>query len=222
MATQRDPASGSRASWVLVVCLLVLSTLLVGCVTGEGPVKSETREIRPFSELEVGAGIHVVMTIGPIEHLEVSAQANILDAIGVNVSGRVLKIDAATDFTSTEPVTVTVTGPGLDRIAIGGGAEAVVNGLHVDALQIFARGGSRIAISGTAATVMLSADGGSISDLADLSADTVDVAIDGAAAATIRAAEIVTGRASGGARLDVLGDAQVTVDADGGATVSDR
>jgi Putative auto-transporter adhesin, head GIN domain len=218
----RNHRSGSRAGAAIVGCVLLLAATLAGCVTGEGPVTSETREIRPFSRLEVGAGIHVVMTVGPAEHLEVSAQANILDAVAANVSGRVLKINAERDFTSTEPVTVTLTGPTLDQITTSGGAQAVVTGVDVDALQINANGGSIVTVSGTATAVRLTADGGAKANLADLAATTVDLGIDGAATATLTAGDLVTGRASGGAEISVGGDALVTVNADGGAVVVRR
>ncbi len=222
MTTLRKPTPGFRPGPILVGTFLLLSTVLLGCVTGEGPVTSETREIRPFSELEVGAGIHVVMTIGPVERLEVSAQANVLDAVATNVSGRVLKIDAERDFTSTDPVTVIVTGPSLDRITISGGAQTVVTGLDVDALELSAKGGSIATLSGMATAVKLTADGGATANLAELIAQTVDVGIDGGATATLTAGDVVTGRASGGAQVSVGGQAVVTVDADGDAHVVRR
>lgn len=218
----RSPGRRLRTGATIVGAITVLSAVLAGCVSGEGPVTSETREIRPFSQLEVGAGIRVVMTIGPVEHLEVSAQANILEAVATTVSGRTLTIEAERDFTTTEPVTVTLVGPTLERITTSGGAQAVVTGLDVDTFVISAKSGSIVTASGRANRVELTADGGSTSNLAELSATTVDVSVDGAATATILAQDVVTGTASGGAQLVVAGDAAVTVDADGGAQVVRR
>ncbi|HEX9551081.1 MAG TPA: DUF2807 domain-containing protein [Candidatus Limnocylindrales bacterium] len=211
-----------RAGAAAVGTMVVLSAILAGCATGEGPVTTETREIRPFSELEVGAGIQVVMTIGPVERLEVSAQANILDTVATTVSGRTLTIDAERDFVSTEAVTVTIAGPSLDRLTISGGAGAEVRGLDVEAFEVAARGGATVAVSGRAGIVTLTADGGSTVNLADLSAVSVSVDLDAGATATIRAGELVSGSASGGAELTVAGDAVVAVDADGGARVVRR
>jgi len=211
-----------RAGAAAVGTMVVLSAILAGCATGEGPVTTETREIRPFSELEVGAGIQVVMTIGPVERLEVSAQANILDTVATTVSGRTLTIDAERDFVSTEAVTVTIAGPSLDRLTISGGAGAEVRGLDVEAFEVAARGGATVAVSGRAGIVTLTADGGSTVNLAGLSAVSVSVDLDAGATATIRAGELVSGSASGGAKLTVAGDAVVTVDTDGGARVVRR
>jgi hypothetical protein len=99
---------------------------------------------------------------------------------------------------------------------------AVVTGLDVDALDISAKGGAIVTLSGRATAVKLTADGGSTANLADLAAMTVNVGIDGAATATLTAGDLVTGRASGGAQVSVSGDALVTVNADGGTRVVRR
>ena len=102
------------------------------------------------------------------------------------------------------------------------GAGAEVRGLDVEAFEVAARGGATVAVSGRAGIVTLTADGGSTVNLAGLSAVSVSVDLDAGATATIRAGELVSGSASGGAKLTVAGDAVVTVDTDGGARVVRR
>ena len=112
-----------RARRVAVRIALVLPLALAGCIQGQGPVTTETRDARPFTRLEVGAGIQVDLTIGPAGPLRVSAQANVLRAVETSVSGDTLRIAANQDFTTTEPVTVTVTAPVLDAASLTGGAQ---------------------------------------------------------------------------------------------------
>ncbi len=209
-----------RARRGLLGALLVLPVLLAACIQGQGPVTNETRDPGPFTRLEVGSGILVVLTIGPAGPLQVSAQANVLPAVATVVSGNTLKVGASDDFTSSQPVTVTVSTPSLEAISMSGGAQAQVSQLQADALELDVKGGAHLTASGSASSVTLTADGGSIADLGDLAAATVSVKLAGGATATASATGQVSGTASGGAHLAVRGDPVLDVQSSGGAEVS--
>ena len=200
--------------------LLGLSVVLTGCVQGTGPVTSETRDVRPFTSIEAGAGIQVVISTGSPARLEVSAQSNLLAAIATTVSGGTLTIDASEDFTTSEPVRVTVSAPTLDRISLSGGAQARLDGVAADELAFTVKGGARLTVVGSSGTVTLTADGGSTADLRGLDARTVAVSLAGGATATVSASDAVNGSASGGARLTVVGGAHLAVAESGGAAVA--
>jgi hypothetical protein len=202
-----------------LAALVLVPTIVVGCVTGEGPVVHETRELRPFRRVEVGSGIHLVVTIGPATTIDVGAQANLLDAIATEVTTDTLHVEAAGDFTTTEPVTVTVSTPTLEAVVLSGGAEASLDGLEVMALEVVAKGGSRVTASGAVSEVTLTADGGSQAHLGDLVASTVHVTLAGGSEVVVTADEAVDGRATGGARLTVGGLAATDVAISGGATI---
>jgi hypothetical protein len=201
-----------------ILGLLALS----GCVEGNGPVVSELRDIRPFSRLEVGSGIRVEATIGDSTGLAVRAQQNILPMVATEVTGTTLTVEARDDFTSAEPVTVVVSTGSLQAVSMSGGAVLHVDQLDGDTIDLDARGGSQLTISGTAGHVSLMADGGSVVDLANLSARLFEVTVGGGATASVRASERVTGSASGGASLSVAGSGSVEVTATGGASVARR
>jgi hypothetical protein len=201
--------------------MLALSTALVaGCVVGEGPVVSETREVRTFDRIEAGSGIHVSMRIGLTQDLEVRGQENVLGAITTDVEGGTLKIEARDDFTSVEPVTVTIVALALAGISMSGGAQATIEGLDATSLEIDIRGGARATVIGAAATVELSADGGAVAELGDLAAAMMTIDVSGGASAIVQASESITGTASGGSTLAVRGDADVDVLTSGGSEVT--
>jgi Putative auto-transporter adhesin, head GIN domain len=204
----------------LAGALLTVPLILAGCLTGEGPVVSETRDVRAFDRIEVGAGIRVAMRIGPAEALEVRAQSNLLDAIATDVTGSTLTIDARGSFTSAEAVTVVVVAPALEAIALSGGAQATIEGLEAASIEIAANGGSHATLVGTAERVELKCNGGSSAELGDLVARTITTTLAGGATATVNASGEVTGSASGGSHLTVRGDADVAVETSGGAEVA--
>jgi hypothetical protein len=199
--------------------LLLVPLIVVGCIGGQGPVTTETRETRAFARIEVGAGVRLELSIGPAGPIEVSAQANVLPAIGTDVSGDTLRIEAREDYTTTVPVTVTVTVPAIHAVSLSGGAAATISGLDSDAIELSVKGGARATVVGTTGTVTLTADGGSTVDLGALTAGEVSVTLAGGSAATVSASGTVHGFANGGSQLTVRGSAVVSVEESGGASV---
>jgi len=202
------------------IFLLVLVGVLAGCVQGQGPVTIETREVGAFSRIEASAGIRVVVRVGPSKAIEVTAQENLLAVIATDVRGDTLSIEASEDFTTLEPVTVTVVVPALDGITLSGGSQAVIDGLDAESLELRIRGGAQVTAAGTVGSVTLHADGGATASLEDLSVRVATVSMDGGATATLTASDDVTGTAAGGARLTVLGDAVLSVEESGGSEVA--
>jgi hypothetical protein len=200
--------------------LLVLVGVLAGCVQGQGPVTSETREVGAFSRIEATAGIRIVVHIGPSEAVEVSAQENLLPVIATDLRGDTLSIEASEDFTTLEPVTITVVVPALDGITLSGGSQAVIDGLDGESLELRIRGGAQVTAAGSVDSVGLDAGGGAMASLEDLSARVATVSMDGGAAATLTASGEVSGTAAGGSRLTVLGDAVVSVEESPGSVVA--
>jgi hypothetical protein len=196
------------------------AVIVAGCVVGEGSVTSETREVRAFDRIEIGAGIHITVTIGAAQPVEVRAQANVLPQIATNVEGDILKVEARGDFTSSEAVTVVVVAPALEAISLSGGAQADIEGLDAETIEISAKGGSHVNLAGAAEQVVLTADGGSTVDLAGLAARNIDLNIAGGATATVAASDEITGSASDGSHLTVLGGAHTAVETSGGAEVA--
>jgi hypothetical protein len=209
-----------RIRRAISISLLMLVGALAGCVQGQGPVTSETREVGAFSRIEASAGIRVVVRIGPSEAVEVTAQENLLPVIATDLRGDTLSIEASEDFTSLEPVTVTVVVPALDGITLSGGSQAVIDGLDAESLELRIRGGAQVTAAGSVGSVALHADGGATASLEDLSVRVATVSMDGGATATLTASDDVTGTAAGGSRLTVLGDAVLSVEESGGSVVA--
>lgn len=209
-----------RVAMPVLSTFMVLAAGLAGCIQGQGAVTSETREVAAFTRIEATAGIRVVIHIGPAEAIEVSAQQNLLPAIATQVGGGTLRIEARDDFTTVEPVTVTVVIPALDGITLSGGSQAEIEGLDAQSLELSIRGGAQVTAAGSVDSVALDADGGTTARLEELSVRVATVSMQGGATAIMTASDEVTGTAAGGSRLTVLGDAVVSVEASGGSEVA--
>lgn len=208
---------GSRRHRPAVLLLLV--GVIAGCVQGQGPVTSEAREVGSFSRIEATAGIRVEVRMGSVQAVEVAAQENLLPVISTDLRGDTLSIEASEDFTTVEPVTVTVVIPALDGITLSGGSRATVD-VDTERIEIRIDGGAHITAAGSVGSLALDADGGATASLEDLSVRSATVSMDGAATATLTASDSVTGTAAGGSRLTVIGDADVSVEESGGSVVA--
>lgn len=202
------------------IILLGFVGVLAGCVQGQGPVTSETREVGAFSRIEATSGIRVEVRIGPSEAVKVTAQENLLPVIATDLRGDTLGIEARKDFTTIEPVTVTVVVPALDGITLSGGSQAVIDGLDTESLELRIRGGAQVTAAGSVGSLALDADGGATASLKDLSVRVATVSLESGASTTLTASDEVSGTAAGGARLTVLGGADVSVEESGGAVVA--
>jgi hypothetical protein len=218
MRTNRHPAR--RFAPPVLSAFVALAAVLAGCIQGQGPVTSELREVAAFTRIEATAGIRVVVRIGPAEAIEVSAHENLLPTIATDLRGDTLSIEASEDFTTLEPVTVTVVVPVLDGITLSGGSQAAIDGLDAESLELRIRGGAQVTAAGSVGSVTLHADGAATASLEDLSVRVGTVSMDGGATATLTASDEVTGTAAGGSHLTVLGDAVVSVEESGGSDVA--
>ena len=206
-----------------LVAALAIATASAACdiggTRGEGAIKSETRTIEPFSRIETSASIGVSARIGEGTTLEVRAQGNILPLIVTEVRDGTLRVRAAHNFTATEKVEVVVTTPSLSRLILSGGSAGKIDGLAADSIDIELSGGSHLTATGRAANVSLGISGGSVADLKGLSTATIAIDASGSSRAMLQASGRVHGSLSGGTRVNVSGDAELSIDATGNSVV---
>lgn len=209
----------NRAAWPVL-----LAALLVGCNmfgrSGEGALTTETRQVAPFTHVEAGGGIAVVISIGPTTAVTVTAQANILPIIATDVAGDTLTIHSTQSYNTTVGVTVNIVVPDLEGITLGGGSQGTATGISGEQLDINLSGGAGLTASGTVTALALNVSGGARATLDALLTQAVTADLSGGANATVSASISVYGSASGGAHLTVLGGGAINVQTSGGASVS--
>jgi hypothetical protein len=192
----------------------------LGGTRGEGAVTTETRTIDSFSRIETSAGIGVSARIGPAGKLEVRAQGNLLRLIVTEVKDGTLQMHSAHGYTTSEKVEVVVATPSLSGLVLSGGSVGQVDGLEADSIDIELSGGSRLTATGRAANLSLGLSGGSVANLQGLSTGTIALDASGGSNATLQASERVHGSASGGVRITVVGDAELSVETTGNSVVN--
>jgi hypothetical protein len=208
---------------VLLAAFAIVATSAgcdLGGTRGEGAVETETRTIEAFSRIETSAGIGVSARIGPAGTLEVHAKGNVLPLIVTEVKDGTLRLRSSHGYTTSEKVDVVVTTTSLSRLALSGGSVGQVEGLKADSIDIELSGGSRLTATGQATDMSLGLSGGSVANLQGLSTGTIALDASGGSNATLQASERVHGSASGGTRITVFGDADLSVETTGNSTVN--
>jgi hypothetical protein len=208
----------------LLIGLLI--TLLAGCgaqgTTGSGPTREEAREVSDFTRVEVDNGIGLTIQLGGAHVVEVQAQDNVLPLIATTVEDNTLRVHSSESFTTDAGVTVTVTMPALDGVAVAGGSRADIRDWAGEAVDIDLSGGAGLTAEGTARDVILAAAGGSRADLGGLAVETMMVELSGGSTAALNVSDQLSGTAGEGAVASVVGGAALDVQTSGGATVTSK
>lgn len=192
---------------------LVLVTLTacgfygVDGVRGSGNLVTETREVGPFTRIDVRGGANVELTVDPnlSQSVSVTYDDNVIRFIVTEVDGNTLVIDTRGSFSTT------------------GGPRRVVTVLTDDIDVIVTRDGADVTGSGVTDSYRLLASDGSDVDLRDLQASSVEIDASGGTDVVVFASESITGVASGAADVEVFGSpANVIISESGAADVSLR
>lgn len=208
-------------SLLAAAALLAFAAVGTGCTgaKGEGANVGETRPVAAFERIETAYGIDVIVHIGPAQPIEVRAQANILPLVTTAVAGGTLHIAASQELNALVAVTVVITTPDIDGIALSGGGDGTITGFAGDRLDVTMSGGGDLTVDGTAVQVSVDASGGSEAHLSGLAIGTLEVELSGGSGVEARVSNEVRGSASGGAHVTINGDARLSVQTSGGAQV---
>lgn len=185
-----------------VAIAIVLLTAACG-PAGSGELARDSRSVPAFDRISVveGLDLSVELRPGALQEVAVVYDDNLVDLIGTEVVDGELRIEIIDTF----------------RVTGGGRFVDVVVG---DLELIHAESGADVRVTGSIDEISIRAEDGAAMDLSLLEALRVIVDASGGAYVAVHASESVTGSASGGAEILVLGDpATVDVDVRGGATV---
>ncbi|MBG8553331.1 head GIN domain-containing protein [Hymenobacter guriensis] len=237
----------------LLSALLPLTVLLASChndlmgptVRGSGPMTSENRSIRDFTELELPIDAEVYLTQGLTQEVRVEAQRNILDVLETDVEGNRLHIDfGRTTVRKHDRIRVYLTTPTLSRVILAGSGriestntwllprlEVSISGSgstdlaceQATAVATTISGSGRANWRGNAARHEISISGSGQVNSYDLDTDAVDVDLVGSGRARVSATEKLDVRISGSGNVYYKGEPSINTQISGsGRVLSDN
>lgn len=193
-----QPASAARSSVAYValglgivasmLALLALAWVVTrdsestSVVQGSGVAAAETRELAPFSAVELVGVNEVTIGVGGEQLVTVRADDNLLERITTDVRAGVLMIDQTGNVDAVTPMSVEITVPSLDEVRLSGSGAMFVDGHELDGLTVELPGTGAIRVAGTVTTLDVDIAGTGEADLDQLVAQDATVALSGAGA----------------------------------------
>lgn len=134
----------SFATAVIVICSLSSCEKVVG----DGPVITETRTVREFTELEFGVPGELEFIESEQQQIIIEAQRNIADVIQTYVSGNELRIKVKDSkiIRTSEPVRIIVQAPSVHSFAVSGPGKIIAGAVHGTELKARISGSGSIEV----------------------------------------------------------------------------
>lgn len=115
------------------------------CVSGSGNQVTQTRDVDPFTAVEVGGAIKLVIKQDSSQQLRIVADDNIQERIDTRVSGNTLSIEMDGNFCETGPVTVYASAKTFKGVSASGAVEVLSDGkISSDSFELDLSGASKV------------------------------------------------------------------------------
>jgi Putative auto-transporter adhesin, head GIN domain len=166
-----------------LIALLVLAVAAAGC--GGGPKVTQTRDLAPYTALDVEGGVNVDIVPGDTEDVIVTGGEDVIDRVRTVVEDGRLHISIKDHGIVIGPdpfddVRIQVAAGALDTIRVQGAGDLDLGTIDRDKLTILVQGGADIDANGTVGDLTLQIEGAGDADLGELEARTAKVRVEGA------------------------------------------
>jgi hypothetical protein len=222
-----------------VSLVLLLSS---GCtiIRGSGKDTTQTRELGAFRRLQVESGFEVTMTTGP-RSVVVTTDDNVLEYVETLIENDtlVVRIRRGVTISTVSGLRATLSNDVLEGVEASGGARVTatataaetwnasasggskmnLTGLSASKVNLEASGGSDVTLAGMTTELTVNASGGSVVNTGALSARRASIDFPGGSEGRLTVTETLTGSASGGSTVTVLGNPMTMVQTSGDSTV---
>ena len=222
----------SRALAVLIALLLAGIVVLVLADrssntlsgqggTGSGVPATQARSLPPFTGVEIDGANNVVLRVGAPQSVIVHADSNLLGRVTTQVSSGSLAIgNTPGTLKARSPMSVVVSVPSLDALAVQGSGNITVTGIKSPSLTVRIPGSGTIDAAGTTARLDVAIDGSGTALLSGLVARDATASIDGSGSIVLTATRSLDASIPGSGTIVYAGNpAQVTKSVPGSGTI---
>jgi Putative auto-transporter adhesin, head GIN domain len=219
--TRRMPPNYRWALAALAIGLIVGGSvgLLVGSnvfddsssatgVQGSGVAATETRDLPPFSSVEL-AGSNIVTIRGGEQSVVVRADDNLVDRVTTAVRDGSLVIgNIPGSYTAKSPMSVTVSVPSLDALTLTGSGVVTVTDIQASSLTVRLPGSGVLRASGAATELDVTLGGSGDAQLEQLVAGDVRAVVSGSGRIVLTATESLDASVPGSGAIMYGGNPQ--------------
>jgi hypothetical protein len=175
-------------------------------VVGSGVVKTESRNVVDFDEVEASGAMNVEILTGEVFLVEVEADDNLLEHIITELDAETLKIYTENRLSTKSKIVVRVSMPNLKEAHVSSASKMNISGIQNEDLSLRASGASKIHINGKTKSLDLDISGASKIDAEALISESVRAEASGASSAIVNATQQLEADASGASKISYIGD----------------
>jgi Putative auto-transporter adhesin, head GIN domain len=206
----------------LLALIPVLALVVAGC--GGGPKVTQTRDVAPYSALDVDGGVNVDIIPGDTRDVVVTGGEEVIDRVRTVVEDGRLEVSIKDHGIVIGPdpfddVRVEVAAGALDTIRVQGSGDLDLGRVDKDELTIVVQGGADIDASGTVGHLELLVNGAGDADLGELEARTARVQIEGAGDAELNVSDELDVSVEGAGDVSYRGNPSVRQRVEGAGEV---
>ena len=184
-----------------------LNTVYADCVKGVGEVVKKSLSVDAFHGINLEGSMDVVLTQGPVQTVEIEAQANLIELMETRVSNGIWSISTSDGFTTNKSFIVRITVPMIDEVRIDGSGNISSKGnFPAEDMRLAIAGSGNISLAFTSKKADVSIDGSGDVVLSGTT-DVLNVSIAGSGDVNARDLK------SADATVDIAGSGDVTLDA---------
>ncbi|WP_423145950.1 head GIN domain-containing protein [Rubrolithibacter danxiaensis] len=132
----------------------------MGCINGSGHQVSQNRTVEPFTSIETGGSVKLILKQDSSQQLKIVADDNIQEHIRTTVSGDRLSIDMDGNFCNSGSITVYATAKNFTGVEASGSVELInEDTLNVQDFHLGLSGASKVNLNINAANFKTDASG---------------------------------------------------------------
>jgi len=197
----------------VVLALIIFSPLLILTgvfarpgIKGSGVELTETKMVPVFNKVHVAGALAVTIECGRETGVEIAGDDNLIEHVQVQVEDEVLSLRTLKSFSPKKGLIVRVTVPTLESFTSEGATRARISGLEGQRIFIKSCGAGKVTVSGQVNDATMEIDGAGKIEGKELKCEQVDVALHGAAKASVFASEKISAVIDGVGKITCYGN----------------
>lgn len=172
---------------------------------GSGSLGRERRDLQPFEEVKIAAGIDLIYRHGATQQLDIIGDHNLIPIIETSVRNGVLTISTRKSYQSRLPLTVELTSPRLNSLAMHGAGDIKLNDIQQESLTLNLNGSGNAHIDGRVNRLFMTVNGAGDINAERLDSDSAEIKLSGSGDISVTAHDNLTATLIGSGDITYYG-----------------
>jgi hypothetical protein len=201
------------------------AVLLSACagvgLVGSGTPAAQARQVAAFSRVDLAGSSDVTVHAGAVQSVVVHADDNLLGQVTTQVHAGTLVIGTRGSFTTSSPMTVEISVPSLQALALSGSGALTASSIQGPRVSVRLSGSGVVRASGTVTRLDVLLGGSGDAELGQLAAREVHAVLSGSGRILTHATDTLQASVSGSGTIVYSGNpAHVTTSITGSGAIT--